>query len=99
MEVCPTCNVQINIYEDYIHHPVDKLYKAGVSLSINTDTQTITNINLNNKYKKLQEVFGWTNNDFYKCNEYALNAAFIPEVLKKELIEKLYSAYNKAETT
>lgn len=41
LEVCPTCNVQIDIYNTYKNHPVDELYKAGVSLNINTDTRTI----------------------------------------------------------
>ena len=99
LEVCPTCNVQIDIYDTYEHHPVDKLYRAGVPLNINTDTRTITNITLNKEYKKLQEVFGWTLQDFYTCNVNALNAAFIPQNLKEKLIEKLRSAYEEIEST
>ena len=97
LEVCPTCNVQIDIYDTYQNHPVDELYKAGVSLNINTDTRTITKINLNAEYQKLQEVFGWTINDFYNCNVNALKAAFIPEELKKVLFNKLQSAYTRIE--
>jgi adenosine deaminase len=97
LEVCPGCNVQIDIYDSYDHHPIDQLYKADVSLSVNTDTRTITDINLNTEYKKLSQTFGWTINDFYNCNVNALNAAFIPEALKKELISKLRSGYNKPE--
>lgn len=97
LEVCPTCNVQIDIYDTYENHPIDKLYKAGVSLNVNTDTRTITKINLNKEYEKLQEVFGWTINDFYSCNVNALKAAFIPGELKKELLDKLRSAYEEIE--
>jgi len=96
LEVCPTCNVLIDMYDTYADHPIDTLYRAGVSLSVNTDTRTITNITLNKEYQRLQETFGWTINDFYKCNMNALEAAFIPAALKQTLIEKLSAAYQAA---
>ena len=37
LEVCPSCNVQINLFETYADHPVDRLFRAGVSVGINTD--------------------------------------------------------------
>jgi len=70
------------------------LYKAGVSLSVNTDAPTIVDITLTKEYEKLQEVFGWTVADFYQCNVYALNAAFIPEELREELLAQLRVSYN-----
>ena len=94
LEVCPTCNVLIDIYENYKDHPIDKLYKAGVSLSVNTDNRTLTNINLNKEYEKLHTQFGWTIHDFYNCNVNALEAAFIPSELKATLLVKLAAAYN-----
>ncbi len=93
LEICPTCNVQINIYNEYKDHPVDKLKKAGVSLNINTDCRTIVDINLNREYSKLQETFGWTKQDFYDCNVNALKAAFIPTELKTKLLGKLAEGY------
>ena len=94
LEICPSCNVRIGLYDNYQHHPIDRLYKAGVSLSVNTDAPTIVGITLTKEYERLQEVFGWTILDFYKCNVYALEAAFIPEKLREELLEKLRIAYN-----
>jgi adenosine deaminase len=93
LEICPSCNVLIDIYDQYKDHPVDTLYKAGVSLSINTDTRTITNISLSREYEKLEVHFGWTTADFYQCNVYALEAAFIPAALKDALLKKLEHAY------
>jgi len=93
LEVCPGCNVLIDIYNAYADHPVDQLYKAGIPLSINTDTRTITNTNLTREYEQLQQVFGWTTDDFLRCNMAALEAAFIPPVIKKRLVQKLINAY------
>ncbi|HTE12623.1 MAG TPA: adenosine deaminase [Chitinophagaceae bacterium] len=96
LEVCPSCNVLIDIYDNYRDHPIDELYRAGLSLSVNTDTRTITGITLNKEYQQLQDVFGWTTDDFYKCNIYAIEAAFIPAELKTTLLEKLAKAYKTA---
>lgn len=93
LEICPSCNVLINVYDYHKDHPIDDLYKAGVSLSVNTDTRTITNVTLNKKYQRLQDVFGWTVADFYNCNVYALQAAFIEEEIKRKLLNKLQVAY------
>src|SRR5947207_5579235 len=37
LEVCPTSNLQTNIYESYADHPISRLYDTGLSLSVNTD--------------------------------------------------------------
>ncbi len=93
LEICPSCNVQIGLYDTWQHHPIDRLYKAGVSLSVNTDAPTIVDITLTKEYERLQEVFGWTISDFYKCNVYALEAAFIPGELRDKLLDKLRAGY------
>ena len=94
LEICPSCNVQINIYDTLKDHPVDKLYRQQVSLSINTDARTIVDTNLNLEYERLQEQFNWMAVDFYKVNAYALEAAFIPEELKGRLKDRLREGYN-----
>jgi adenosine deaminase len=95
LEICPTCNVQINIYDTYKNHPIDKLYRSGVSLNINTDCRTICNINLNREYEKLHQNFGWTTDDFYTTNINAINAAFISDAIKAILLAKLKTGYKK----
>jgi adenosine deaminase len=95
LEICPTCNVQINIYDRLRDHPIDKLYRAGVSLNVNTDCRTITNISLNREYENLQREFGWTKAHFYQCNVNALKAAFIPEAVKEKLLVLLDKGYDR----
>lgn len=93
LEICPACNVQINLFETYQEHPIDQLYQAGVSLSVSTDARTIVNIDLNKEYKRLNSEFGWTKKDFFHCNSEAINAAFIPAALKASLLDKLKKGY------
>lgn len=95
LEACPTCNVQTDCYDSYADHPIERLYRAGVSIGVSTDTRTITNISLNEEYRKLHDTFGWKDQDFFQCNVNALNAAFIPENLRAYLINKLAVGYNQ----
>ncbi len=89
LEVCPTSNVQTGISRDFAEHAVDKLYRAGVPLSINTDTRTITNITLTQEYRNLERSFGWTPADLAACNEAAIDAAFVDEATKLALWKRL----------
>lgn len=97
LEICPTCNLQTNIYETLADHPINNLYREGVSLGINTDARTITNTSLNLEYSRLQKTFGWETADFYQCNANALKAAFIHDTLKASLQDTLYRAYHEAD--
>lgn len=89
LEVCPSSNVQTGIVDRYADHRVDDLYRAGVSLGINTDARTITNITLEEEYRRIAATFGWTSADFARCNHQALEAAFINDAEKQRLRERL----------
>ena len=89
LEVCPTSNVQTRTSSSYAEHAIDKLYRAGVSVGINTDTRTITNVTLEQEYESLREHFAWTAHEFLVCNQNALRAAFIEEPLRAHLLTQL----------
>ena len=93
LEVCPTCNVQINIFETHADHPIDKLMKAGISLGVNTDGRSLSEISLSKEYAKLAESFGWGIDEFYQVNLNALEHAFIPAGEKVGLKEVLKNGY------
>ncbi len=97
LEVCPTSNVQTNVTESYATHPVSELYAAGVSLGINTDARTVSNVSLSEEYAKLQQQFGWTKEHLLNCNLQALDAAFAKEAVKGILRERLVSEYQVSE--
>ena len=94
LEICPTSNVQTNTVESLEVHPVDQLYKSGVSLSINTDARTISNTSLQREYTLLKDHFNWESNHFIHCNLQAVQHAFLPEEEKKDLMNRLVQAYN-----
>ena len=89
LEVCPTSNVMTNSYAKLDAHPVDELYRAGLSLGINADAYTLINTTLSQEYDRLNRTLGWGEDHFRQCNANALGAAFIPQDIRDELITRL----------
>jgi adenosine deaminase len=95
LEVCPSSNVQTNVVDKIENHPADKIFRSGVSMSINTDARTITPVTLTSEYQTLVDLFGWQKTEFLKCNLEAIRHAFTSDEIKKQLHKKVLFAYHK----
>lgn len=93
LEVCPTSNVQTNVVSDIRQHPADRIFKSGVSMSINTDARTISDVTLAAEYQTLENQFAWDKSHFLRCNVEAVRHAFLPEDRKAALVQQLEAAY------
>lgn len=93
LEVCPTSNVQTNVVDTILDHPADKIYRHGVSMSINTDCRTISDTTLSNEYKLMNEVFNWEKEKFLRCNLEAINHSFCDDETKRKLKQQILAAY------
>lgn len=93
LEVCATSNLQTNIYSKIEEHPADRILRAGVSMSVNTDARTATPTTLSDEYALLHRVFGWTLADFKHCNREAIRHCFAAPHLKQTLLEKIEAGY------
>lgn len=95
LEVCPTCNIQTNIFDEYKDHPVNFLFNSGVSVGINTDGKTLCNVSLNEEYQNLVKTFNWGIEHLKKCNLNSISHAFLSDLDKKHLADKIEISYNK----
>ena len=93
LEVCPSSNIQVNVVDAIENHPADKIYKAGVSMSLNTDARTITPVTLSSEYELMERVFSWKKEHFLQCNLEAVKYAFCEDSLKEQLKEKIIAAF------
>ena len=84
LEVCPTSNIQTNIFENYYDHPIKKLYDMDILVTVNVDNMTVSNINLTQEYEKLVQNFNFTLKDLKKMNINAINVAFLSDELKEK---------------
>lgn len=93
LEVCPNSNLQTHIYDRIEDHPVDRILRAGVSMSVNTDARTVTPTTLSAEYALLHRVFGWTLADFKQCNLEAVRHCFADAARKAGLKQQIEAGY------
>ena len=88
LEICPTSNVDTRNVIEYSRHNIYDLYKKGISISINTDNMTVSEITLNKEYEKLIDNFGFTKDELIEINKNSIKYAFISENEKAELLKQ-----------
>ncbi|WP_138430099.1 adenosine deaminase [Fodinibius saliphilus] len=93
LEVCPTSNVQTDVFETISDHSIDSLFDSGISLSINTDTRTISNVTLEEEYETVTSVFDWGKQKLLQSNLDAIEHAFTDDMTKDKLRNKITEAY------
>ena len=87
LEVCPTSNLCLGVAPDLPSHPFDRLYHAGLALSVNSDDPAFFNTNLTREYLKLHQTFGYTPAELAGLSLAALRQSFLPETEKSALEE------------
>ena len=94
LEVCPTSNLQTNAIKG--EYPLEKLYKRGVKITINTDNNTVSNTNIIDEYKWVLDNTDLQLDDLINMNINSANSAFILPQYKERLIAKISKYKNKA---
>jgi adenosine deaminase len=94
LELCPSSNAQIvPSIASWHDHPIDRLYKAGVPLSVSTDTRMLTPTTLTHEYENLQRIFGWGREELLRTNQMGMVAAFADSVTKEKISGRLTKSY------
>jgi len=94
LEVCPTSNVQTNVVDTIQDHPLDRIYRHGVSMSINTDCRTISDVSLSSEYNLVNKVFNWEKQQFLHCCLEAIRHSFCDAATKEMLRQKVMIAWS-----
>lgn len=93
LEVCPTSNIKTGVFESIEQHSAPTIYDAGVSMSINTDGRTISDVTLDHEYDLMNRIFKWDIEQFKKCNLEAIEHSFAPSDIKQKLRELILRNY------
>jgi adenosine deaminase len=76
LDLCPTSNVQAGIVESIAAHPLVRLHRAGVPVTLSTDDTTVSNITLSEEYLRALEGIGLTLSELWSIDRHALDVAF-----------------------
>jgi adenosine deaminase len=82
LDLCPTSNVQAGIVPSVEAHPLARLHRAGVLVTLSTDDTTVSDITLSDEYERAVRRIGLSLGELWAIDRHALDAAFAePETL------------------
>jgi adenosine deaminase len=85
LEICPTSNICLKVYPDYAHHPLRKLWDAGLLLTIGSDDPPMFGTDLSREYQVLVKVFKFTQTELERISLNAIHASFLSQGEKRKL--------------
>jgi len=94
LEVCPSSNVCLGVAPDIASHPFDRLYRAGLALSVNSDDPAFFNTNLTLEFLRLHQTFGYSPAELAGFSVAALRQSFLPEAEKEALGESFREQFD-----
>lgn len=89
LELCPTSNIFLGLFPDMASHPFPKFLDAGIKVSINSDDPPFMSTTLAQEYQRVQESYQYSNETMNAITTMALNAAFVDEKTRAELLGKI----------
>jgi adenosine deaminase len=76
LDLCPTSNVQAGIVASVAEHPLARLHRAGVPVTLSTDDATVSDITLSEEYARAVKRIGLTMAELWTIDRSALDVAF-----------------------
>jgi adenosine deaminase len=94
LEQCITSNYQTGSWDDEKKHPIDRLYRKGVPVTINSDDPFIQDTDLTEDYIKASSYFNFSFQDFVKLNMNAIKGSFLTSKEKEQIRTEYMEALN-----
>ncbi|MBX3031795.1 MAG: adenosine deaminase [Chloroflexi bacterium] len=88
LDLCPTSNVQASIVGSLAAHPLARLHRAGVPVTLSTDDRTVSDLTLTREYEHAVEPIGLSPAELWAMDRHALEVAFLQhdEQLRADLL-------------
>ncbi|MCA1587530.1 MAG: adenosine deaminase, partial [Chloroflexi bacterium] len=78
LDLCPTSNVQTSIVPTIAAHPLARLHRAGVSVTVSTDDRTVAATTLSRELARTAEALGLSDQELRAIALNAFRRAFAP---------------------
>jgi adenosine deaminase len=76
LDLCPTSNVQAGIVPSVAGHPLARLYRRGVPVTLSTDDLTVSDMTLSEEYARVVIEIGLALPELWAIDLHALDVAF-----------------------
>ncbi len=88
LEVNPTSNVCLGVYDSLEQHPFIHLLRMGLCVTVNSDDPPLFNTTLTQEYQRLAETFGLDESDLQRLTLNAVRSTFLPAEEKRRMEEE-----------
>ena len=95
LDLCPTSNVQAGVVRSLATHPVARLHRAGVSVTISTDDRTVSATSLSQELARTVEAVGLTDEELLSISLNAFRRAFAPPAVMRKLTAAASKAWEE----
>jgi adenosine deaminase len=85
LDLCPSSNWQAGIVPSVAAHPLARLHRAGVPVTVSTDDTTVSDITLSEEYVRAVEMIGLTIPELWSIDRRGLDVAFAEPVVLERL--------------
>jgi adenosine deaminase len=92
LEMCPLSNVQTRAANSLPEHPIDRLLRKGLHVTVNTDCRTVSLTTLTKEFQRLESTFNWDAGEFHQCQQNSAEAAFVSDDVRSDLLHRLAPA-------
>jgi adenosine deaminase len=79
LDLCPTSNWQAGVVPSIAAHPLGRLFRAGVPVTLSTDDTTVSDLSLTDEYERALDLIGLTVDELWAIDRAALDHAFADE--------------------
>jgi adenosine deaminase len=76
LDLCPTSNWQAGIVPSIAEHPLARLHRRGVPVTLSTDDTTVSDLSLTEEYERALDEIGLTPDELWTIDRHGLDAAF-----------------------
>jgi adenosine deaminase len=76
LDLCPTSNWQAGIVPSITAHPLARLHRRGVPVTLSTDDTTVSDVSLTDEYERALDLIGLTPDELWVIDRGALAHAF-----------------------
>jgi len=87
--ICPTSNLTLGVYPSMKRHPIERLRRAGVAVSVNTDDPALLDTSLEHEFALCRDEFAWSDEDVRAVARTSIDASFANDDVKSRLRDAL----------
>jgi adenosine deaminase len=87
--ICPSSNLKLGLYRSLADHPMERLRRAGVPVSVNTDDPALLGVTLVAEYESCAAAYHWSADDIRSVARTSIESSFASDSSKRDLLAEL----------